>query len=146
MRKRDIKIQKLSEFPLFRRCNDRELARLGSIADEVVLEPGTTLCRQGSFGRECYFLIDGEADAFVGEQWVATLTAGDSIGEMALLDREPRSATVVTSTAARAYVIDASRFTALIDEVPSITRAILSEMSARIRALDGWKASHAARA
>lgn len=146
MRKRDDKIQKLGQVPLFSRCSEKELLRLGSIADEVDLAPGTTLCRQGSFGRECFFLVEGEADAFVGEQWVATLKAGDTIGEMALLDREPRSATVVTTTPAKAYVIDGTRFTALIDDVPSITRAILSEMSSRIRQLDGWKATHGARA
>jgi CRP/FNR family transcriptional regulator, cyclic AMP receptor protein len=142
MRKRDIKIEKLSQVPLFSRCSDRELAHLASIADEVHLEPGTTLCRQGSFGRECFFLVEGEADAFVNDRWVASLGPGATIGEMALLDREPRSATVVTTTSARAYVIDASRFTALIDEIPSITRAILSEMSNRIRKLDGWKVAH----
>ncbi len=136
MRKPDPKIARLAGVSLFRSCSRRDLERLGRITDHLSLEPGTVLTDQGRVGRQCYVLIDGGADVFVGGARVATVGAGSSVGEMSLLDHRPQSATVVTTAPTQAYVIDSRAFNGILEDVPTLARALLRELSGRVRDLD----------
>src|SRR5207245_6330496 len=93
---KDPKIERLAEVELFRHCTAKELVRLASITDAALLHPGQVLCRQGEVALECYVILDGAADVKVGDQVVGAVSAGESVGEMGLIDARPRSATVVT--------------------------------------------------
>lgn len=140
----DAKTRRLSEVALFRHCTPKELARLGSITDQAVLETGQVLCRQGEIATAAFVIDDGEASVKVGEQVIGHVGAGEIVGEMGLLDYRPRSATVVARTPMKIYVIDARRFESVLEDTPTLARNLLRELTGRIRGLDQARADEAA--
>lgn len=132
----DPKADRLAEVELFRHCTPKELAKLATVTEEVELGPGRVLCRQGEIAVACYVIVEGEADVTLGNRVVGTVGAGESVGEMGLIDARPRSAGVVTRTPMRVYVIDSRRFEGVLQHAPSIARSLLRELSGRIRDLD----------
>jgi CRP-like cAMP-binding protein len=138
--KADGKVQRLGNVELFRHCTPKELNKLASVTDEVELEAGRVLCRQGEVARACYVVVSGEADVKFGNEIIGRVGPGESVGEMGLIDARPRSAGVVARTDMQLYVIDARRFDGLLRSAPTIARSLLRELSARIRDLDQARA------
>jgi CRP/FNR family transcriptional regulator, cyclic AMP receptor protein len=132
----DAKAQQLRQVDLFRRCSPKELARLARIADDAILEAGQVLCHQGEVGLACYVIVEGEVDVVVRHRVIARVGAGQTVGEMALLDGRPRSATVIARSQLHLLVIDADRFSHLLADSPTVTRGLLQELSGRVRELD----------
>jgi CRP/FNR family transcriptional regulator, cyclic AMP receptor protein len=130
------KVQQLAEVRLFRGCTARELDHIARIADDAIFEDGQILCEQGDVGIACYVLVDGQVEVIIGQELVATVRSGETVGEMALLDGRPRSATVIARGQVRALVIDAERFGDLVADSPSFAHAMLRELSRRLRALE----------
>jgi len=93
----------LRALPALREYSDAELAVLVTAAVEQRMSPGTILCREGEVGRSCFLVVSGEAEvvraAAEGERVLATIAPGTFIGQIALVDRGPRSATVRGRTA-----------------------------------------------
>jgi CRP-like cAMP-binding protein len=135
-RTEDGKVGRLGEVELFRHCTPKELARLGSITDEAVLETGQVLCRQGEVATAAYVIDDGEASVEIGTQVIGTVGPGESVGEMGLLDYRPRSASVIARSPMKVYVINARRFESVLEDTPSLARSLLRELTGRIRGLD----------
>lgn len=104
--------------------------------DQVDLAAGRTLCEQDSTGREAFIILDGTAEVRRNGRKVATLGAGDVVGEMALLDHGPRTATVKAETDLSVLVIGAREFAGIIDEVPPIAHKLLKALASRVRDLD----------
>ncbi len=101
---------------------------------------GETVVRQGDVGN-CMFVIQkGSVEVILespaGAVRLATLTAGDTVGEMAIFDREVRSATVRALGQARILTIDKRAFLRRVQEDPTLAFHILRGFSARIRRLD----------
>jgi CRP/FNR family transcriptional regulator, cyclic AMP receptor protein len=140
----DPKIRRLGEVALFRHCSAKELAGLASITDQAVLETGQVLCRQGEVATAAYVIDDGQATVKVGEHVIGSVGAGESVGEMGLLDYRPRSATVVAGTPMKVYVIDARRFESVLEDTPTLARNLLRELTGRIRDLDRARADDVA--
>jgi CRP-like cAMP-binding protein len=109
---------------------------VSEITQERTLGPGTVLCEQGRVAQCCYVILDGEAEVEVGGRLVATVGPGQTIGEMGLIDRLPRSASVTALTDMSVLVIEAGPFEVLLDTTPSLARSLLAELSSRIRNLD----------
>jgi CRP/FNR family cyclic AMP-dependent transcriptional regulator len=135
-RNRRAKAQQLAEVRLFHGCSPEELDHLARITDDAIFEDGQILCEQGDVGTACYVLVDGEVDVVVRHEVVATVSAGETVGEMALLDGRPRSATLIARGQLHALVIDAERFADLVADSPYIATALLRELSRRLRATD----------
>lgn len=133
---RDGKVDRLREVYLFSLCSDKDLKKIAGIADQVDYGAGHVLCAEGQLAQECYVLIEGEAEVRIGGRVISTVGPGTSVGEMGLINRKPRSATVVTTTPLSAYVIDGRRFTRLLEESPAVCLALLQELSDRLRSLD----------
>lgn len=140
----DPKIRRLGEVALFRHCTPKELTRLAGITDQAVLETGQVLCRQGEVATAAFVIDDGDANVKVGEQVIGGVGAGEIVGEMGLLDYQPRSATVVASSPMKVYVIDSRRFESVLEETPTLARNLLRELTGRIRGLDQARADEAA--
>jgi CRP-like cAMP-binding protein len=104
--------------------------------DELILPAGKVLCEQGTTGREAFVLVEGTAEVQINGKKVATVGPGSCVGELALLDHRPRTATVVAETDVTALVIGIREFGAIVDEVPSMTHKLLRALAARIRELD----------
>ena len=131
---RNAKIDMIKEVPLFARCSRRELAEVASIADEVDLREGKVLTREGDRGREFFVLIDGTAEVRKGDRKVNTLGPGDFFGEIALVSRVPRTATVTTTSPARALVITDRSFRMLLQHSPEIQLKVLQALGERLAA------------
>lgn len=101
---------------------------------------GEVICRQGESGGGMYIVQAGRATVVREENgttvFVTELTAGDIFGEMALVERQPRSATVRAAGTARVLTLDRRAFMRQVHEDPSLAYRILEIMSRRIRRLD----------
>jgi CRP-like cAMP-binding protein len=117
----------------FEGFSDEELDRVAALADEVEAEPGAVLTQQGKPGQECFVILDGQANVYVGTDHINSLGPGTLVGEMALLSNRPRSATVVAETAMRLLSLDTSHFRQLLDEMPKAGRAVMEMLEERLR-------------
>ena len=125
--------ERLRELELFSECDDRDLERVAALArDEARFEPGDVIYKEGEPARDCYVIVDGEAEVTVSGRYLRSIGEGESVGEMGLLDRGPRTATVVARTPVAVQVIQGDGFDRLLDEVPSVTRALLRQVSRRL--------------
>jgi CRP/FNR family transcriptional regulator, cyclic AMP receptor protein len=136
MASRRDRLDQIARIPLFSACSQRELGRVVRAVDEIVVEPGRTLVEQGRAGHECYVIVSGEAEVTRDANTVATLGPGDTIGELAVLDGGPRTATVTAVTELDLLVLGQREFAALLIEVPSLSHKILVNLARRVRELD----------
>ena len=123
----------LRALPMFAALPDAALRRIDAQMTEIEVPPGTVLARQHEFGREAFIIVEGRAAIIMDDTIVSSAAAGDLIGEVALLDSGPRTATVTALTAMRLYVLDPSQFQALFDE-PQTSRWIAAHLARRLRA------------
>jgi CRP-like cAMP-binding protein len=121
---------------LFAACSRKDLGLVARRAEDVRVDEGTKLVSEGSAGHEFFVIVDGSANVSRNGRKIATLGPGDYFGELALLDRAPRNATV-TATAPMELVVLAQReFSGVLDEVPGLARKLLTGMARRVREAD----------
>ena len=118
--KADTKVELIRHLPLFELCSKRDLRRIAALAVEREIDEGTELIREGEPGTEFYVVVDGEIDVRRRGRRVAHLGAGSYVGEIALLSRSPRTATVVATTPLRVLVIAGRDFVELLDAIPEL--------------------------
>jgi CRP-like cAMP-binding protein len=97
---------------------------------------GTTIITQGTAGKQAFVLLSGSATVKRNGKKIATVQAGAIVGELSLLDRGSRTATVVCDTDCELLVVDARHLFAVIDEVPAMAHKLLAALATRIRDLD----------
>jgi CRP-like cAMP-binding protein len=131
---KDAKTKEIARVTLFSRCSKRELGLIAGIADEIDLKSGRALTKEGESGREFFVLLDGKVEVRQGGRKRDILEAGDFLGEIALVSRSPRTATVTAVTPVRALVIRDVEFRALLDRVPSIQAKVLEALADRLAA------------
>ena len=129
---KNSKIDLIRRVPLFAACSKAELAEIASIADEIDLPEGKVLIKEGDTGREFFVLIDGTADVERGGRNVAKLGPGDFFGEIALIAKTPRNATITTTSPVRALVITDRAFRHLLDHSPKIQIGVLTALAERL--------------
>ena len=127
-----MKLELLKRVPLFAQCSRKELEEIGKIADEIDFRAGKELTHEGKPGREFFVLLDGTADVTKGKRKVRQLSGGDFFGEIALVSDVPRTATVTTSSPARALVITDRSFKRLLQRSPTIQLKVLRALAERI--------------
>jgi CRP-like cAMP-binding protein len=115
--------------------NDRDLARLARHVEETAVEAGTVLIEEGTDGRHAYVIIEGWAAVTVHGEPVAALGPGQFVGEMALLDHGPRTASVVAKTAMRLLTVAPDAFDALVGQA-DVARSMARGLSERLRELE----------
>lgn len=123
----------LARVPLFSACAKSELRAISRLGTEVDAADGTVLTEQGDPGSEFCLVLEGKARCLVSGKQVAVLATGDFFGEMALLDRGPRRATVIADGPIRLLVLDAREFNRLLEASPSIAKKLLLAFAARTR-------------
>ncbi|HEY8798314.1 MAG TPA: cyclic nucleotide-binding domain-containing protein [Candidatus Dormibacteraeota bacterium] len=129
----DPKVDAMGRVPLFSRCTRKELEFLASRTDEVQLEANHTLIKQGDASDCFYVLLEGEATVEVDGKPRPLLHAGDFFGEIGMLDRGPATATVVTTTPARAMVMSHAQFRDAIKSRDSLLSTVLAVAADRLR-------------
>ena len=105
------------------------------------MPPGRILVEEGTIGREFFLIVDGEAAVSRNGRRLATLGPGQYFGELALLDRRPRSATVISDTEMLLLVLGQRQFNGVLDAVPALSRKLLAAMATRLREADSRVAS-----
>ena len=137
MASRSKHLDQLAQIPLFSACSKRDLQKIARASNEINIDAGRILVEQGDAGREMFVVVEGEAAVKRNNRKVVTsLGPGDAIGELALLDHGPRTATVEAATPMTVLVLSAREFSGVLDEVPSLAHKLMAALAARVRDLD----------
>jgi CRP-like cAMP-binding protein len=127
------RIEGLSKVELFEGLSKSNLAQINKIAWVRFAQAGEVLVREGEPGDEMLVVLDGTASVSHDGKEFATCAAGSCIGEMALLDDEPRSATVTATEEMRVVVIPRAEFRKLLPKLPALAETLLATLSRRLR-------------
>lgn len=128
----NVKAEALGRTPLFEGLSKKELASLASATDDLQVEPGTVLCREGRVGSEFFVLVEGEAEVTRDGKRIATLSGGDFVGEIALLTSAKRTATVTVTTPMRCFVLTRPAFRRVLAESPSVQLKVMKSLAERL--------------
>ena len=129
-------IQHLGEVALFSACSRKELQLIAKRSTPTSVAAGKTLTSEGSAGREFFVIDSGTAVVKRNGRKVATLGPGQWFGELSLLDNAPRNATVVAESDMEVLVLTRPEFTGVLDEVPGLSRKLLTGLARRVREAD----------
>ena len=127
----DTKVASLRRAPLFENLSKDELERLAKVTEDLEVEPGKVLCREGEPAQEFFVIIDGEVEVTQGGDRIRTLSDGDFFGEIALLEDIPRTATVTASKPLRFFVLTRQSFWSMVESMPDVDRKILRALAKR---------------
>jgi CRP-like cAMP-binding protein len=134
MLRRDAKIELLKAVPLFAGCSKKELGEIALAADEIDVEAGKVLTREGDSAREFFVIVEGAADVRRKGRKVATMDSGDFFGEIALVSSRPRTATVTATAPGRLLVVTDRAFQQLLRKMPSLQLKVLTALADRLAA------------
>jgi CRP-like cAMP-binding protein len=123
----------LGDVALFSRCSRRERATVARHMETASLPEGVTLVEEGEEGDALFVIIEGAASVRRKGTEVAVVGPGAWFGELALLDGEPRSATVVASEPTTVAVLGVRLFRTLLREFPEMTGELLAGLAADLR-------------
>lgn len=126
----------LAAVPLFRGLSKKQLRRISSLMTRVDRPAGQVLTRQGQSGHEFFIVLDGEVEVRQGDRVIATRGRGDYLGEIALLDERPRTATVVATTPVSVEVLNRREFMSLLAETPELSEQIMATVARRLADLE----------
>src|SRR5215813_2424675 len=111
--------------------NPAELFRQES--NTLQLAPGDFLFREGEEGGKMYVLLEGEVDIFLGDFVLETAGPSSFIGEMALIEDNPRTANAVAKSPAKLAQIDRRRFHFLVQQTPHFATHVMKTLADRLR-------------
>lgn len=109
------------------------LASVARILQEVTLRPGETLIREGDVEDSMYVIIDGQVEVRREGILIITLDPGKTVGELAVLDPEPRSATVTAVDSTLLFCIRREPFLEVMADRPEIAQGVIRALSRRLR-------------
>jgi CRP-like cAMP-binding protein/HEAT repeat protein len=127
------KAESLKRASIFASLPIQELEAIARLTDILTAEAGESLILEGEVGTCLYVIVGGELRVYLGKRPIATVGVGDLTGEMALLDAEPRSATVTAVSEARLLRLEQEPFYQLLSVNPRVSREILKMLSRRLR-------------
>ena len=122
--------------PIFQELRDDFLVRLAAIMEELSFPAKHPIFTQGEEGRSLYILVSGRVRVHIGNRELAQLEKGACFGEMAILDAEPRSASVTTLEQCECLMLTQQQLYEAIEETPGIAVNVIRLLSRRIRELN----------
>ena len=120
--------------PLFNGLTERSFEAIAKLASEADYAVGDELVRQGALGDSFIIIVSGRARVDRDGTTLRELGPGDFLGEIALVDGSPRTATVTALDSIHAFVINRQGFLELIDRIPAFRLDVLNCLTQRIRA------------
>ena len=129
----DPKLELIAGVPLFAGFNRREIEAVGRLMDEVDVKAGRVFMREGASGREFFIVVSGNVRVERKGRKVNELGAGDFLGEIALIDRGPRTATAIAAEPCRLLVLSAGSFRTLVSKYPTAQGKIMKALAERLR-------------
>jgi CRP-like cAMP-binding protein len=125
----------LATLPLFSRVPKRQLRKIADLASFALYAPGDIVIQAGEPGNAFFVILSGTARV-VGRARARTLRTGDYFGEMALIDGEPRSATITAASELQAMRLPRRPFLKVLENEPGIAIAMMVELAGRVRRLE----------
>jgi CRP/FNR family cyclic AMP-dependent transcriptional regulator len=122
----------LSRVPLFSDLSKKDLREISNLTTRLELPAGHELMHQGGLGREFVIVLEGTVDVVIDGAVVAQCGAGDFFGEIALLEGQPRNASVVARDDVVVDVIGRGEFSSLLDDRPEIEKKVRAAMAQRL--------------
>jgi CRP-like cAMP-binding protein len=129
---RDAKVEALKRAPLFEGLSRKQLIELAKLTEDVDLKAGKVLCREGERGQEFFVIMEGEVQVTRDRKLLTTRGSGEFLGEIALVEDVPRTATVTAKTPIRFFVLTRRHFLRLLDEQPGVERKVLRALARRL--------------
>ena len=129
---KDAKVQLIRDVPLFSRLSNKALQEVSGIADEIDFPAGKVLTQEGARGREFIVILEGAAEVEQNGKRINTLGEGDFFGEIALVTKLPRTATVTATEPVRALVITDRDFLALLKKSSEVGEGIVEALAERL--------------
>jgi CRP/FNR family transcriptional regulator len=136
MARSDPKLELMRAVPLFAACATTNLRQIMSLADEIDVPKDKVLMREGAIAHEFFIVIEGALRVERGGQLIAQIGPGEFVGEIGLVDRGPRTATVTTEEPSRLLVLGHREFQSLLNTHPAIQLEILQALAKRVRRLE----------
>lgn len=134
------KLEVLRTVPLFADLDDRSLQAVAILAREVKLKAGEVFMLEGEIGDGFYVILDGTVRIDRGDRAIRSMTAGGFLGEIALLEKRPRTATATAVSDVTALELKHHEFERLLDTMPAVhqrVRAAIERRERRDRAVGG---------
>jgi CRP-like cAMP-binding protein len=136
MRSRDHKIERLRSLPAFAGARSGELRAIAAVADVTTASAGRVIVSADRRALETYVVLGGTVDVVIGGAIVASLGTGEFVGELAVLDGEPRSADVIAATDVTLLAIHATALRGLVETSHALRLALLRQLAERVRRMD----------
>jgi CRP-like cAMP-binding protein len=129
-------IELLRKVPLFSALEDRDLENLAEEFNERHFPAGHSVAEEGEGGLVFFVVDSGQASVEVHGEEVGTLGPGDSFGEIALIDRRPRTATVTATTDLLCFTLPVFVFRPFVESRPEVAWKLLEDMADRLQAAE----------
>lgn len=121
----------LKSIPLFAALSKKEREQVARWADEIDLPEGKHLASEGEFAYEFFVIQDGTVEVTIAGEHVRDMGLGEFFGEIALVETERRTATVVAKTPVRAIVMHVRDFREMEREMPDVAEKVLEAIKQR---------------
>ena len=130
----DDKATALGRAPLFKNLSRSDLVELAMATEDLEVEAGKVLAREGDIGQEFFVIVDGDFSVTKDGEEIRRLGPGDFFGEIALIwDSPRRTATVTAASPVRFFVLTRQAFRSLVDHHPDIEAKVLEALEDRVR-------------
>jgi CRP/FNR family cyclic AMP-dependent transcriptional regulator len=126
----------LENVPLFATLNDKQLKSVGGASSKRTFSSGEMIARQGESGICFYLILDGRVEVRRGSRMLSKLGRGQFFGEMALFDKEPRSADVVAVEDTTCLILTSWNFKSFVKVNPEVSFNLIKELVRRLRETD----------
>jgi CRP-like cAMP-binding protein len=127
------RVEAVGRVPLFGSLSKRQLRRLARDALVYEFQPGDALVKEGAAGETMFVILEGEARVSRRGRSLRRLGPGDFFGDVAVLDRRPRTAQVSAETPVRCLVLHRDEIRAAVEEDPKIAWHMLEVLAGRLR-------------
>ena len=130
----DTKVDALAKAPLFAELSKQELGELAKATEDLEVEEGKVLTREGDLGREFFVIVEGDVSVTQDGNEIRRLGPGDFFGEIALIyENARRTATVTASSPLRFFVLTRQSFRSLLEHQPEIEEKVMAALEDRLQ-------------
>jgi len=136
MARRDKYISHLQKVPLFSQCSKKDLNEIAKLTTDMTFPEGTVIMKEGSLASAFVIILSGTATVRRKGRKLKTLGPGEFFGELAVLLKRPRLATVTADESLNALVVDRRQLSQLLDDVPGLAKKMLYSTAERLVELD----------
>jgi CRP/FNR family cyclic AMP-dependent transcriptional regulator len=132
----DTKADALGRCPFFAGLSRGELSELAKRTEDLEVEAGRVLAREGATGSEFFVIIEGDVSVTKDGREIRSLGPGEFFGEIALIEDRPRTATVTAKTPLRFFVLTRQNFRSLLQQQPELEEKVTRALEERVRATE----------